>query len=51
MKLKSEEETEINGMGPDIRPEDVEALFEKAEPFRERGCAGAFRKHTGCCGK
>ena len=48
VKLKSEEETEINGMGPDIRPEDVEALF---EPFRERGCAGAFRKHTGCCGK
>ena len=29
VKLKSEEETEINGMGPDIRPEDVEALFEK----------------------
>ena len=29
VKLKSEEETEINGMGPDILPEDVEALFEK----------------------
>lgn len=29
VKLKSDEETEINGMGPDIRPEDVEALFEK----------------------
>lgn len=31
VKLKSEEETEINGMGPDIRPEDVKALFEKLD--------------------
>ncbi len=29
VKMKSDEETEINGMGPDIRPEDVDALFKK----------------------
>ena len=27
IKMKSDEETEINGMGPVIRPEDVEELF------------------------
>lgn len=27
VKLKSDEESEINGMGPDIQPEDTEALF------------------------
>lgn len=31
VKLKAEEETEINGMGPEITPEDVEALFGKLE--------------------
>lgn len=31
VKLKAKEETEINGMGPEIQPEDVEALFAKLE--------------------
>ncbi len=31
VKLKSQEETEINGMGPEIEPEDVEALFQKLD--------------------
>lgn len=31
VKLKSEEETEINGMGPVIESEDVERLFEKLD--------------------
>lgn len=31
VKLKSEEETEINGMGPVIEIEDVERLFEKLD--------------------
>lgn len=31
VKLKAEDETEINGMGPEIMPEDVGALFEKLE--------------------
>lgn len=35
VKLKAEEETEINGMGPEIMPEDVEALFEKLDKLRK----------------
>lgn len=31
VKLKAEDETEINGMGPEIMPEDVEALLEKLD--------------------
>lgn len=31
VKLKAEDETEINGMGPEIMPEDVDALFAKLE--------------------
>ena len=31
VKLKSEEESEINGMGPEITPEDVEKLFKKLD--------------------
>lgn len=31
VKLKSDEESEINGKGPEITPEDVEALFQKLE--------------------
>lgn len=31
VKLKSQEESEINGMGPEIEPEDVEALFRKLD--------------------
>lgn len=31
VKLKSEEESEINGMGPVIRDQDVEQLFEKLD--------------------
>lgn len=35
VKLKSDEETEINGMGPDIQPGDVEALFEKLDRLKK----------------
>lgn len=35
VKLKSDEETEINGMGPEIQPEDVKALFEKLDALKE----------------
>lgn len=31
VKLKSDEESEINGMGPEITPEDVEKLFKKLD--------------------
>lgn len=31
VKLKSDEESEINGMGPEITPEDVEELFKKLD--------------------
>lgn len=31
VKLKSDEESEINGMGPKITPKDVDALFHKLE--------------------
>lgn len=35
VKLKSEEETEINGMGPQITKEDVLKLFHKLEVLKE----------------
>ncbi len=35
VKLKSDEESEINGMGPEITGEDVECLFEKLEGLGE----------------
>lgn len=35
VKLKSDDETEINGIGPEITAEDVEALFEKLEQLTE----------------
>lgn len=35
VKLKSDEESEINGMGPEIQPEDVEALFERLSRLKE----------------
>ena len=35
VKLKAEDETEINGMGPKIQPEDVQALYEKLERLRQ----------------
>lgn len=31
VKLKAEDESEINGMGPEIMPEDVDALLEKLD--------------------
>lgn len=34
VKLKAEDETEINGMGPEIEAEDVQALFEKLEQLQ-----------------
>ena len=38
VKLKSKEESEINGMGPDISKNDIEKLYEKLEALK----AGAF---------
>lgn len=35
VKLKSDEESEINGMGPEITPEDVECLFGKLSGLKE----------------
>lgn len=35
VKLKSDEESEINGMGPEITEKDVEALFEKLERLED----------------
>ena len=35
VKLKSKEETEINGIGPEITESDVEKLFEKLEKINE----------------
>ena len=35
VKLKSDEESEINGMGPRIEPEDMERLFEKLDGLNE----------------
>ncbi len=35
VKLKSREETEINGMGPEITGEDVNRLFEKLDQLRK----------------
>lgn len=35
VKLKSDEESEINGMGPEITADDVEQLFEKLECLKE----------------
>ena len=35
VKLKSDEETEINGMGPKIQPEDVSELLEKLSRLKE----------------
>ena len=35
VKLKSQEETEINGMGPEITGEDVKQLFEKLDHLAE----------------
>lgn len=35
VKLKSDEESEINGMGPEITPGDVEGLFEKLKQLGE----------------
>ncbi|SEH46763.1 MULTISPECIES: 1-phosphofructokinase [Atopobiaceae] len=31
MKLKAEDETEINGMGPKITPDDIDALYQKLD--------------------
>lgn len=35
VKLKAEEETELNGMGPDIMQADVEALYRKLDGLKE----------------
>lgn len=35
VKLKSDQESEINGMGPEITDRDVQGLFEKLEGLRE----------------
>ena len=35
VKLKAEEETEINGMGPEIQPGEVQQLFEKLDRLKK----------------
>ena len=35
VKLKSNEESEINGMGPEITSQDVDKLFEKLEDLKQ----------------
>lgn len=35
VKLKSDEESEINGMGPEITKQDVDTLFEKLKALKE----------------
>ena len=35
VKVKSREETEINGLGPDIRPADIDALFAQLDRLAE----------------
>mgnify|MGYP001025259573 FL=1 len=34
--MKSDEETEINGMGPDIQPEDIQELFNQLDDLTEK---------------
>ena len=36
VKMKSDEETEINGMGPDIQPEDIQELFNQLDGLTEK---------------
>lgn len=38
VKIKAEQETEINGQGPQIRMEQVEGLFEKLETLQSGDC-------------
>lgn len=35
VKMKSNEESEINGQGPDIKEEDIEALYKKLDTLKE----------------
>ena len=36
VKMRSDEETEINGMGPDIQPEDIQELFNQLDTLTEK---------------
>ena len=36
VKMRSDEETEINGMGPDIQPEDIQELFNQLDALTEK---------------
>ena len=36
VKMKSDEETEINGMGPDIQPKDIQELFNQLDTLTEK---------------
>ena len=36
VKIKADEETEINGMGPDIQPEDIQELFNQLDTLTEK---------------
>lgn len=36
VKMRSDEETEINGMGPDIQPEDIQELFNQLDQLTEK---------------
>lgn len=35
VKMKSDEETEINGMGPDIQPENIQELFHQLDQLKK----------------
>ena len=38
LKMKSDEETEINGQGPDIQEADIQALYEKLDTLKAGTC-------------
>ena len=49
VKLRSTEETEINGQGPMIRSTDIEKLYAKLDTLKTGDVLVlAGRKHTGC---
>ena len=47
VKLKDFDGTEINGMGPDISPENVEELMKKLDELTAEELSGTGRKHSG----
>ena len=43
--MKSDEETEINGMGPDIQPEDIQELFNQLDDLTEKDILVIHRRN------